>query len=83
MCDDIDATVATLRDKGVEFDGDITERGFGRATSIILPTVDDWPFTNRATPPRPKLTTADAQDLEVDEASSAGGSVAVVCVAAC
>jgi hypothetical protein len=37
MCDDIDATVAKLRDKGVEFDGDIMERGFGRATSIILP----------------------------------------------
>jgi predicted enzyme related to lactoylglutathione lyase len=37
MCDDIDATVATLRDKGVEFDGEITERGFGRAATIILP----------------------------------------------
>ncbi|HEY4870089.1 MAG TPA: VOC family protein [Candidatus Dormibacteraeota bacterium] len=37
MCDDIDATVATLRDKGVEVDGEITERGFGRAATIILP----------------------------------------------
>ena len=33
----IDATVAKLREKGVNFDGDIMERGFGRATSIILP----------------------------------------------
>ena len=37
MCDDIDATVATLRDKGVNFDGEITERGFGRAATIVLP----------------------------------------------
>ena len=37
MCDDIEATVAKLREKGTEFDGDIMERGFGRAAAIILP----------------------------------------------
>jgi catechol 2,3-dioxygenase-like lactoylglutathione lyase family enzyme len=37
MCDDIDATVARLKGRGVEFDGDITDEGWGRLTRIVLP----------------------------------------------
>jgi catechol 2,3-dioxygenase-like lactoylglutathione lyase family enzyme len=37
MCDDIDATVARLKGRGVEFDGDITNEGWGRLTRIVLP----------------------------------------------
>jgi len=37
MCDDIDATVATLREKGVELGGDVSDRRFGRAVDITLP----------------------------------------------
>jgi hypothetical protein len=38
MCDDIDATVVDLRSKGVQFDGDIVDAGFGRVTTIRLPS---------------------------------------------
>jgi catechol 2,3-dioxygenase-like lactoylglutathione lyase family enzyme len=37
MCDDIHATVAGLRGKGVEFDGDVTDEGFGLQAVIKLP----------------------------------------------
>jgi predicted enzyme related to lactoylglutathione lyase len=37
MCDDIEAAVARLREKGVEFDGGITDQGWGRLTTIVLP----------------------------------------------
>lgn len=37
MCDDIDATVAELESKGVEFASPVTDQGFGRLTSIALP----------------------------------------------
>lgn len=37
MCDDIEATVARLRSKGVEFDGDVTDQGWGRLATIRLP----------------------------------------------
>jgi predicted enzyme related to lactoylglutathione lyase len=37
MCDDIDATVADLKAKGVEFRGDITHAGFGRLATLQLP----------------------------------------------
>jgi catechol 2,3-dioxygenase-like lactoylglutathione lyase family enzyme len=37
MCDDVDATVAELRAKGVEFAGQISDEGFGLATAIRLP----------------------------------------------
>jgi catechol 2,3-dioxygenase-like lactoylglutathione lyase family enzyme len=37
MCDDITATVAELRAKGIEIRGEPEERGFGVATTIVLP----------------------------------------------
>ncbi len=37
MCDDIDATMASLRERGVEFKGPVTEAGFGRLATILMP----------------------------------------------
>jgi hypothetical protein len=37
MCDDIAATVAELRDNGVEIRGEPTDMGFGIGTTIVLP----------------------------------------------
>lgn len=37
MCDDINATVAELRDKAVEFSRPITEERWGSVTAIALP----------------------------------------------
>jgi hypothetical protein len=37
MCEDIEGTVARLREKGVEFRGDIADRAFGRAIEMMLP----------------------------------------------
>ena len=37
MCDDITRTVAELRTRGVEFDGDPQSVGFGVATTMVLP----------------------------------------------
>ncbi len=39
MCDDIAATVAELRERGVEFDSDgaVTEAGFGRLARMRIP----------------------------------------------
>ena len=37
MCDDIHATVAELRDKGVEFSRPVSEERWGSVTSIALP----------------------------------------------
>ena len=37
MCDDIDRTVAELRDRGAEFRGEIETRRFGRAVTLVLP----------------------------------------------
>jgi hypothetical protein len=37
MCDDVHATVAELRARGAEFDGDVSDAGFGLLTSIVLP----------------------------------------------
>ena len=36
-CDDIDATVGELRERGVEFIGDITDVGYGRAVRFKVP----------------------------------------------
>ncbi len=38
MCDDVEATVAELEARGVEFDGEIKDAGFGRLASIKLPS---------------------------------------------
>jgi|SRR6478735_3171291 len=37
MCDDIDATVADLRARGVEFTQDIEDQGFGRTALFVVP----------------------------------------------
>jgi len=37
MCDDIEATVAELREKGATFSEEIVERPWGRSTTLELP----------------------------------------------
>jgi catechol 2,3-dioxygenase-like lactoylglutathione lyase family enzyme len=37
MCDDIEATVAELRAKGIEIRGELEDRGYGIVTTMILP----------------------------------------------
>jgi catechol 2,3-dioxygenase-like lactoylglutathione lyase family enzyme len=37
MCDDIDATVAELKDKGVSFVGDVRDEGFGLVAYMDVP----------------------------------------------
>jgi catechol 2,3-dioxygenase-like lactoylglutathione lyase family enzyme len=37
LCDDIEATVAELRGKGLTLRGDIEDRRFGRAITLVLP----------------------------------------------
>ena len=36
-CDDIDRTVDELRGRGATFDGGVTEAGFGRLVTVLLP----------------------------------------------
>ena len=37
MCDDIGATIAELRENGIEFDGDPVDEGWGVAVTMLLP----------------------------------------------
>jgi hypothetical protein len=37
VCDDIDDTVADLTGRGVAFDGPVSDQGWGRLASIVLP----------------------------------------------
>jgi catechol 2,3-dioxygenase-like lactoylglutathione lyase family enzyme len=37
MCDDIEATIAELRGKGIEFRGEPTNQGFGIVATMVLP----------------------------------------------
>ena len=37
MCDDLDATVAELRAKGIDFGGEPENQGFGIVTTMVLP----------------------------------------------
>ena len=37
MCDDIEATVAELRDKGVEFSQEVRDDGFGLTAMFVVP----------------------------------------------
>lgn len=37
MCDDLDATMAELASKGVVFEGDPQDQGFGRVATMVLP----------------------------------------------
>jgi len=41
MCDDIHATVAELRDQGVEFTGAVEDQGFGLITTFRVPGAGD------------------------------------------
>lgn len=36
-CDEIHSTVASLREKGVEFVGEVTDQGFGLCINFVLP----------------------------------------------
>ena len=37
MCDDINATTAELREKGIEFDGEAVDEGWGVTATMLLP----------------------------------------------
>ena len=37
MCDDLEATMDDLRAKGIEFDGPVEERSYGKVTTMLLP----------------------------------------------
>ena len=37
MCDDLDATIAELRAKGIDFRGEPENQGFGVVTTMVLP----------------------------------------------
>lgn len=37
MCDDLDATMAELRDRGIEFRHEPTDQGYGIVTTMALP----------------------------------------------
>ncbi len=41
MCDDLDATVAELSERGAQFAGEAQEMGFGRGVSLRVPGADD------------------------------------------
>ena len=43
MCDDIQATLAELRDKGVEIARDVSDQGWGRLAAIRLPDGTELP----------------------------------------
>ncbi len=40
MCDDLDATIAELGDRGARFVGDVWRQDFGRGTSLAVPGMD-------------------------------------------
>jgi predicted enzyme related to lactoylglutathione lyase len=44
MCDDIDATLADLRGKGVEVARDVSDQGWGLLAAIRLPDGSDLPI---------------------------------------
>lgn len=37
MCDDLEATMDDLRARGIEFDGPVEERSYGKVTTMLLP----------------------------------------------
>jgi hypothetical protein len=37
MCDDLESTMAGLKDKGIEFQGEPQQAGFGTAATMVLP----------------------------------------------
>ncbi len=44
MCDDIQATLAELRDKGVEVAQDVSDQGWGRLAAIRMPDGSEFPI---------------------------------------
>jgi catechol 2,3-dioxygenase-like lactoylglutathione lyase family enzyme len=38
MCDHLETTMQELRDKGIAFDGPVTDERWGRVTNIVLPS---------------------------------------------
>lgn len=40
MCDDLDQTVADLKAKGAEFEGEVADRGYGRFIQLVVPGTD-------------------------------------------
>ena len=55
MCDDIHATLADLRDKGVEVARDVSDQGWGLLAAIRLPDGSEFPVyqPRHPLPPRP------------------------------
>jgi catechol 2,3-dioxygenase-like lactoylglutathione lyase family enzyme len=51
MCDDIEATVADLRAKGVEIEGDVEDQGFGLVCSIVVPAAGSMMLYEPRHPP--------------------------------
>ena len=37
MCDDLEATIADLRERGIDFKGDAEDQGFGIVAIMVLP----------------------------------------------
>ena len=54
MCDDVDATVADLRAKGVELSRPVSDEGFGRVAYLDVPGLGDLGLyePRHPTPPR-------------------------------
>ena len=55
MCDNIQATLAELRDKGVEVAQDVSDQGWGLLAAIRLPDGSEFPVyePRHPLPPRP------------------------------
>ena len=55
MCDDIHATLAELRDKGIELARDVTDQGWGLLAAIRLPDGSQFPIyqPRHPSPPAP------------------------------
>ena len=55
MCDDIQATLADLRGKGVEVARDVSDQGWGLLAAIRLPDGSEFPIyePRHPSPPRP------------------------------
>ena len=42
MCDDLEATVADLKAKGAQFEGEIETQSYGRLIRMLVPGADAW-----------------------------------------
>ncbi len=55
MCDDIHATLADLRDKGVEVARDVSAQGWGLLAAIRMPDGGEFPIYEPRHPSPPRL----------------------------